>query len=59
MIRQWVINSLMCHFELDKQGFFDTFGYEFEDYFTQEAVHIHDCIEDGLINENSRTYSSH
>ena len=53
-IRQWVINSLMCRFEVDKQGFFDTFGYEFEDYFTQEAVHIQNCIEDALITEGPR-----
>ena len=45
----------MCRFQVDKQLFFDTFGYEFEDYFTEEGGHIHDCIEDGLINEYSRT----
>ena len=54
LIRRWVINSLMCQFEVDKQLFFDTFGYEFEDYFSQEGKHVHDCIEDGLIKENSR-----
>lgn len=54
-IRQWVINSLMCQFQIDKQLFFDTFGYEFEDYFLEEGKHIHDCIEDGLIRENPRT----
>ena len=53
-IRQWVINSLMCHFQVDKKDFFDTFGNEFEDYFLEEASHIHDCIEDGLITENSQ-----
>ena len=53
-LRQWVINSLMCRFQVDKQLFFDTFGYEFEDYFLEEGKHIHDCIEDGLINENSQ-----
>ena len=53
-IRQWVINSLMCQFQVDKQLFFDTFGYKFEDYFLEEGKHIHDCIEDGLINENSQ-----
>ncbi len=53
-IRQWVINSLMCQFQIDKQLFFNTFGYEFEDYFLEEGRHIHDCIEDGLINENSQ-----
>jgi len=51
-MRQWVINSLMCQFKLDKGVFFVTFGYEFEDYFTQEAQHLHDCMSDGLIKEN-------
>jgi len=51
-MRQWVINSLMCRFLVDKQQFFDTFRFQFEDYFMEEAKHIHDCIEDGLINEN-------
>jgi oxygen-independent coproporphyrinogen-3 oxidase len=53
-IRQWVINSLMCRFLLDKQQFFDTFGYEFEDYFTEEAMHIRECVEDSLITEDPR-----
>ena len=52
-IRQWVIHSLMCRFQVDKQLFFDKFGLEFEDYFLEEGKHIHDCIEDGLIDENS------
>ncbi len=52
-IRRWVINSLMCRFQVDKNVFFDTFGYEFEDYFQDEAQHIHDCIEDKLVKENS------
>jgi len=51
-IRQWVINRLMCQFQVDKQLFFNKFGYEFEDYFLEEGKHIHDCIKDGLINEN-------
>jgi len=53
-VRQWVINSLMCQFQVDKQLFFDTFGYEFEDYFLNEDKHVHDCIEDGLITENQQ-----
>ena len=53
-IRQWVINSLMCQFQVDKHLFFDTFGYEFEDYFLEEAEHFHDCIEDDLIVDNSQ-----
>jgi oxygen-independent coproporphyrinogen-3 oxidase len=53
-VRQWVINSLMCRFQVDKQVFFDKFGHDFEDYFLEEGAHLHDCIEDGLINENSQ-----
>jgi oxygen-independent coproporphyrinogen-3 oxidase len=53
-VRQWVINRLMCQFQVDKQVFFDTFGYEFEDYFQEEGEHIRHCIEDALINEDSR-----
>jgi len=53
-VRQWVINSLMCQFQVDKKLFFDTFGYEFEDYFLEEGEHIDDCIQDGLIYENSQ-----
>ncbi len=51
-IRQWVINRLMCQFELNKADFFKAFGYEFEDYFINESQHIHDCIEDGLLKED-------
>lgn len=50
-IRQWVINGLMCRFQVDKRLFFDTFGFKFEDYFLEEGDHIHECIEDGLIHE--------
>jgi len=54
-IRQWVINSLMCQFQVDKQVFFDQFGFKFVDYFAQEGKHIHDCVEDGLIQDNSKS----
>jgi len=53
-MRQWVINSLMCRFQLEKKEFFNKFAYEFEDYFLEEADHIRECIEDGLITDNSQ-----
>jgi len=53
-IRQWVINSLMCQFQIDKKSFFVKFGYEFDNYFLIEAGHVHDCVNNGLINENSQ-----
>lgn len=51
-VRQWVINSLMCRFQVDKQLFHDRFGQKFEECFSEEAQHIRDCVEDGLINDN-------
>ena len=51
-VRQWVINSLMCRFQVDKQLFFDKFGSTFEDYFKEESKHIHNCVKDGLIDKN-------
>jgi len=53
-IRQWVINRLMCQFVIDKQTFFEKFGFAFEDYFAEEAGHIRDCMADGLLHENSQ-----
>jgi len=54
IIRQWVIRNLMCQFVIDKGAFFDKFRFEFEDYFEAEQEHIHRCIADGLIQENSQ-----
>lgn len=54
IIRQWVINRLMCKFEANKEEFFTKFGFEFEKYFADESQHIRDCIEDGLIMEDSQ-----
>ncbi len=48
-IRQWVINRLMCQFEVDKAEFLTKFGVQFDAYFIQEAEHLEDCIEDKLI----------
>jgi oxygen-independent coproporphyrinogen-3 oxidase len=52
-IRQWVINRLMCHFQLDKHQFAEKFGRKFDEYFQAERKHLRDCFEDGLINENA------
>jgi oxygen-independent coproporphyrinogen-3 oxidase len=53
-IRRWVINCLMCQLKVEKKAFFEKFGFEFEDYFLHEAGHIHSCIKDGLLYENSQ-----
>ncbi len=48
-IRQWVINSLMCQFLVDKQEFRNQFGKEFDVYFAQEQEHIRGCAEEKLL----------
>ena len=43
----------MCQFQINKQDFLNKFGIEFRTYFAQEEEHIQNCIEDGLIKENT------
>lgn len=52
IIRQWVINRLMCQFKIDKQVFLEKFGSEFEDYFSKESTHIRECVANGLISDD-------
>ncbi len=52
IIRQWVINRLMCQFEINKKVFQKKFSIEFAGYFIEEYQHIKDCVEDGLIQED-------
>jgi oxygen-independent coproporphyrinogen-3 oxidase len=51
IIRQWVIRSLMCHFEINKKLFQSQFRASFDEYFKDEASHIQNCVEDGLVTE--------
>ena len=48
-IRQWVINSLMCQFQIDKEEFFKRFKTHFDDYFGYETEHLKKCARDELI----------
>jgi oxygen-independent coproporphyrinogen-3 oxidase len=51
-IRQWVIQSLMCQFRLDKMKFIQYFQKDFDQYFSSEQPHIGRCVEDGLLKYN-------
>lgn len=48
-IRQWVINSLMCRFQVNKKEFQGKFDRDFAAYFAAENEHLHQCRQDGLI----------
>ncbi len=51
-IRQWVISTLMCRFELDKAAFYKKFAIDFDHYFAEEIKGLSSLIEEGLL-ENS------
>jgi oxygen-independent coproporphyrinogen-3 oxidase len=57
IIRQWIIRSLMCQFEIDTQAFQKRFGHKFEDYFSHEQEHLRQSVEDGLIVQNGNRIS--
>lgn len=48
-IRQWVIQSLMCHFKLDKQELFSRYHVKFDHYFSDSIGHLNTCESQGLI----------
>ncbi len=57
LIRQWVISSLMCHFELDFLKFKQRFQRPFEQYFREELQDLTPFIEDNLMDlESDRIY---
>jgi oxygen-independent coproporphyrinogen-3 oxidase len=51
--RRWVVQSLMCHFELEKQEFFHRFGLEFDAHFAQEKKGLIPLIEEGFLIETN------
>lgn len=48
-VRRWVINQLMCQFEVDKELFGKLYGVTFARYFAAEKPAIDQAIEDGLL----------
>ncbi len=57
-IRQWVINALMCQFQIDKKKFRESFQVEFDEYFSEEQSHIQQCTHDQLISVNEERIRS-
>lgn len=49
--RRWTVQSLMCHFELDKEEFFMKFKIRFDDYFSKEQPQLHSLAAEGLLEE--------
>ncbi len=49
LIRQWVIKSLICQFQIDKKVFSEHFSLDFDGYFESEKKHLAKCLDDGLV----------
>ncbi len=54
VIRQWVINSLMCRFFLDRMELKNEFGVDFDPYFRKELTHLKSCQENNLLIDNGQ-----
>lgn len=52
-LRRWVIQSLMCHFEVDKREFAKIFGKDFDEHFAKERDKIKTLKEENLLEETS------
>ncbi len=48
-IRRWTIQSLMCHFIVDKQSFEQKFFCSFDVYFARESLCLAELVQQGLL----------
>lgn len=53
--RQWVIQSLMCHFHIDKELFLEKFHVPFNRYFIHEQSKIQQLVSMQLIKDSEKT----
>lgn len=49
LIRKWVIQNLMCHFELSKAEFNHRFGLDFDAFFIEKKGDIEQLKQEGLL----------
>jgi oxygen-independent coproporphyrinogen-3 oxidase len=50
-MRRWAIQSLMCHFALDKKSFKERFTIDFDTYFVKEKKALISLQKEGLLEE--------
>lgn len=51
LLRRWVIQSLMCHFQLDKREFSRRFGVDFDEHFAFLKSRLDRLKSEGLLEE--------
>ncbi len=49
--RRFAIQSLMCHFELDKREFHSQFGLDFDRHFAEARKNLDLLIQEGMLEE--------
>lgn len=59
LLRQRVINQLICHFHLDFQVIQEEFGIAPAEYFANELAELHPMVQDGLISIDDKGIQVH
>jgi len=54
-LRRWVIQSIMCHFEIDYKLFKTNFGADFDMHFVEEQGKIDQLGQEGLVERTARS----
>ena len=54
--RRWVIQCLMCHFELNKKVFFEKYKVPFDLYFAKEQIQFSQLKNEGFLQENQEKF---
>jgi oxygen-independent coproporphyrinogen-3 oxidase len=54
-LRQYVINQLICHFELNFSAISTDFGIDVKNYFAAELIQLLPMVEDGLLDINDES----
>jgi len=55
-VRQWVIQALMCQFQVDKAEFLRFFGVSCDTYFHEATAHLDYCVREGLLLVSETTW---
>lgn len=58
LLRYWVIQKVMCHFEVDKKEFKTRFGISFDTYFTKKKSEMDDLVDRGWIENTPEIFKA-
>ncbi len=56
LVRQWVIQELMCNLTVSKKQFFQLFGKNFDQYFLEEKTGLDEVEYEGLVDNDSENF---